>query len=159
MDNQNSILRDLTSAFEELGVKDAESWARSEVEVGLPQLATCLFLALANAPIDRLSEPRALRQLLEGVAQKPVVEALGRLLSTSSAEDVLQVLRWSLRAYLNELCFLLDDTAAMRFPREPKNHLLTETSWGLFRTNETGQPVAQMGGLHEVVFEFFAAKE
>lgn len=159
MDNQEPILEDLTAAFQDLGVTDAESWARSQLDEGRPQLAICLFLTLANAPIDRLSDSSALRGMLQGVARKPALEALSRLLATSSAEDVLQVVRWSLRAYLDELCFLLDDTSGPRFPEESKNRLLKETQWGLFRTIESGQPDASMGGLHEVAVEFFEAKD
>jgi hypothetical protein len=114
MDDQQLILQDLSAAFRELGVTDAESWARSQLDEGRPQLANCLFLTLANAPIDRLSDSRALRGMLQGVARKPVLDALSRLLATSSADDVLQVVRWSLRAYLDELCFLLDDTSKSR---------------------------------------------
>ena len=37
-------LKDLTDAFERLGVEEPESWARSEVEQGINQLGRAMFL-------------------------------------------------------------------------------------------------------------------
>jgi hypothetical protein len=157
MDDQASSLRELLEAFRVIGVEDAETWARSELEEGVPQLAICLFLALANGPIDRLIDPRTLREMLKSTAPRSAVDSLDRLFEAGPSEDVLQVVRWALRAYLTEMCFLLDDTSA-RVSDLCKNRTLANTHWGLFRTSEPDRPDAQMNGLHEVVSEFFTGK-
>lgn len=140
--------------FRDLGVSDPASWARSESENGIPQLAIYLFLRLASTPIDSLRTSNEMRDRIRRVGGRDSLEALKRLLDAgASSSDLTEVTRSMLRSYLMEICFLLDDTAAIRFSGWQNSDDLEKVHWGLFRIDSQGKPIAQMAGLHEVAGE------
>ena len=74
-DNQGKKLQKLTKVFDRLGAADPESWARSEIEEGIPQLGRFVFLralwdtVLRYPPESRelaIDVARELCYLLEG---------------------------------------------------------------------------------------------
>ena len=142
---------ELEAMFRELGAADPAAWASSEIDEGIPQLAIYLFLKLARLPIDELQDVSALRHMLNHAKGRKSLDALKRVLDSAAApSDVLEVVRDALRSYLTELCFLLDDTAAIRFSGWPNAAALEKIHWGLFRMDDQGRPDAPMSGLHEV---------
>jgi hypothetical protein len=89
---------DLRAAFAELGADDPESWARSEVDELIPQLAR--FLALRQIwerDIDRWSDPGSreipvVKRLIESGADIADVIQLARLAAYEAAFGLLQSL-------------------------------------------------------------------
>ena len=154
-DSENDI-EQLTEIFRALGATDADAWASSQIEEDIPQLALYLFLKLAVAPISQLDSMRALRDILRGVGSREGLEAVRRLATSPQAtKDLLHIVRSVLCEYLTRMTFLLDDTAGRRFSGWPFEQTLERVHWELFQT-ENGKPVARLGGLHEVVDEFFS---
>lgn len=144
--------KDLVRIFKELGAKDPEVWAVSQVEEGIPQLARYLFLKgcwdnivkdgdinwidtqLQNTPSDS-KEP------FSGVAH-----ALRRLLkSGAKPEDLSELVRGSQAELLHSICYQLDDPDSV----EGNEYV----NWGLVQLNEDGQPTDFISGLHESVLE------
>ncbi len=155
MNESDRDIENLTAIFRALGATDPESWARSQVEEGIPQLAIYLFLKSAVDPISELQGLRTLREILRRVGTREGVAALNRLAkSDESVADILYVVRSVLCDYLTEIAFLIDDAAAMRFSGWPFEETLERVRWGLFQTDADGKPIAALSGLHEVVAEF-----
>ena len=156
MSQSGLSIEQLAAIFRELGVTDPQSWARSEVEEGIPQLAMVLFLQLARSSIDDLRDVRVLRDTIRRAGGRESTEALRRLVDAgTSTSDLLQVVRDVLRDYLTQICFLLDDTSAIRFSGWPRAAELEKIHWGLFAVDHRGRPGPDMSGLHEIVGELF----
>lgn len=142
--------RDLADLFRKLGARNPESWARSQVEEGLPQLARFVFLRqawkLVVAEHDRswLSERANDDQRGPGGAIGP---ALKRLLALGASEDdltaVARVMQWRV---LSGLCYLVDDPGDLESE-------VKDIAWRLFQVDENDQPIAAISGLNESVLE------
>lgn len=151
----NVTPEDLEALLREIKAPDAESMARSEIEEGIPQLAIFLFLKLATSTIDDIRDASHLREMLRRSGGREPGEALRRMVDCdNAATDLLKIVRSALRCYLLDICFLLDDTAAIRFAGWPRAADLEKMHWGVFRIDETGRPIAQMSGLHENLPQF-----
>lgn len=140
-------VEELTELFRRLGAREPHLWARSQVEEQIPQLARFLFLRqtwrLVVAADDRawLSENIA-------EADEPggdLAPALGRLLAVGASERdltaVVRVMQWRVLA---GLCQLLDDPGHVEAE-------VADIAWRLFQVDESGLPIASLGGLIESV--------
>lgn len=143
----------LTSLFRKLGARDPEQWAGSQLSEGIPQLERFLFLRQAWRLV--LTEDRHdwIKQTIEQSKRHPkepyagAGHALDRLTQAgASDQDLTDLVRAMQAELLFGLCYLLEDPGLT----EPEVESVT---WWLFRTNEEGEPVAPISGLHESVLE------
>lgn len=149
---EDRLIALLTKRFAAFGARDAESWARSQVKEGIPQLHRYLFLRqawraiIADDPrwLDGARSARPRDPTAPGAALSP---ALGRILAAGARpEDVTTVVRCMQWELLHQFCYLLDDPML-----EPEAR---DVAWALFAIDpESGAPIASVGGLHESVLE------
>jgi hypothetical protein len=146
-------LSELSALFERLGAQNPESWARSQIEEGIPQLLRFLFLRQAWSYIleegatswvdyhigESVADPRAPYAGV-GIALRRAKDA------GVSATDLVQIARGAQAELLSQLCYMLED---------PGLHgtEVGDVSWGLFETDEEGNPIQPINGLHESVLE------
>ena len=144
---------ELTSLFRRLGAREPESWAASEVEENIPQLARFLFLRQAWQRIVSEEDenwPSTLAQI-EGVSSSApyagVSHALASLLEKGATQDeLIDLVRGVQAQLLFDICYLLEDPML----EEPE---VEDVWWGLFELDENGRPVRPIGGLHESVLD------
>ena len=150
-------IQKLTAVFGALGAVDAEAWARSQVEEGIPQLPIFLFLKSAIGHIRVLDDIPSLREAVRRCGSREASVALSSLVAKDeNASHLLLVVQAVLCDYLSQLSFLLDDTAASRFSGWPFEALLEQIRWGLYQVDDRGKSSAPMTGLHEVVAELLS---
>ncbi len=143
-------VRELSALFRKLGARNPESWARSQIEENIPQLARFLFLRQAwKLVIDEndhgwISEMRLIDSKEPGGDIGP---AISRLLAGHGKENdltrVVRVMQWKI---LFGLCHLLDDPGDVE--KEVEN-----IAWRLFQVDENDRPIVIIGGLDESVLE------
>ncbi|MEM7232089.1 MAG: hypothetical protein AAF517_07945 [Planctomycetota bacterium] len=144
-------LSELTEIFRKLGADDAEIWAASQVEEGIPQLARFLFLkgawdvvsdesgewidnVLANTPEDS-------KDAYSGQAH-----AIRKMLACGvSREWITDLVRCAEANMIFQLGYLLDDPGSV----EGNEHV----DWALVQVDENGEVCATINGLHESVLE------
>jgi hypothetical protein len=143
----------LSALFEKLGASDPAAWAASQVEEGIPQLHRFLFLREAWRMILSEDDPKWMESHIRESEKRPdapyagVGAALKRALSAGvSAADLTEIARGMQAQLLFGLCYMLEDNGLS----EPE---LEGVGWGLFQTDEEGQPLAPINGLHESVLE------
>lgn len=143
----------LTKLFRLVGARDPESWAKSQAEEGIPQLARFLFLRQAWRSIVTENDPAWINSAIRSVETQPdapyagVGHALKRLRSLGASDDDLTDLVRGMQAeLLFQLCYQLDD------PGDLEDEV-GDVSWSLVQTNDDGEVVAQINGLHESVLE------
>jgi|SRR5215472_6920671 len=142
--------QELTELFRKLGASCPESWASSQIERGIPQLARYLFLRQAWRKIigsddtEWMSRMRSRDPNEPGGAAGPAIERL--LAAGGRAEDlttVVRVMQWRLLA---GLCVLLED------PGDVEDEI-SDIWWGLFLIDEDDNPIEPVDGLIESVLE------
>ncbi|MEU2248190.1 hypothetical protein [Streptomyces sp. NPDC019224] len=137
----------LARLFDALGAEDAEGWAESEAEEGLPQLARFRLLRMVWQDIDAWSTTApqwvaAYRR--EGVAGGAVERAV-RLALT--AEELGEIAREVARETAFALLQGLDDPARGDVPDEVEGRL---PGWFLGELSARGEPTGRvLGALHE----------
>lgn len=149
-------LQRLTEQFRALGAFDPESWAKSQLEEGIPQYARLVFLRQAwknilaegdTSWIDPLIQESERRPRGPGAGAGP---ALKRMLAAgASREDIAEVVRVLQWQVLAGLAYQLADPAVVEYPSDE----LPQVSWTLFEVDEDGQPLHPIGGLHESVLD------
>jgi hypothetical protein len=139
-------------ALERLGAPEPESWAASEIDEGIPQLARFAFLKGAwqgvvdpedTAWIDRLLSrtPTAADAPFAGTA-----DALRRLLDGGVDRRYLhEVVRGMQAELVFHLCYLLDDPGIA-----DGNDVV---AWALYELDDDDRPGREISGLHESVVE------
>lgn len=145
---------ELAELFRKLGAPDPEDWARSQVREGIPQLHRFLFLRQAWSDVLADGDTGWIDGTVEDSTQNPTApyaglgQALSRALeSGASREDLSEIVRSMQAHLLFRLCYRLED------PMFEEDEL-EDISWGLFQTDEGGDPVSeQICGLHESVLE------
>lgn len=148
-----STKEELTNLFRQLGARDPEAWASSPIEEGIPQLQRFLWLREAwklVVPDDNLDWIDAEIKYAETRLEDPyagVGVALKRCLEKGVERETLkEVVRGMQAQFLFGLSYMLED------PSFPESEVKT-LSWGLFETDEDGNPLVHIGGLHESVLE------
>ncbi len=146
-------LEDLTALFRKLGAREPESWARSQLKEGMPQLHRFLFLRQAWSHVigeDYLSWVDYHISEAEKHPSDPFAGmgmALKRATSAGvSREDLSQIARGVQAELLCQLCYMLEDNGL----HEPE---LAGVGWGLFQTDEEGNPLGPIYSLHESVLD------
>ncbi len=142
----------LTALFARLGAREPASWARSQIEEGIPQLARYLFLRQAWRSIVSADDPTWIDKLIAASEDHPDEpyagrgHALKRLRARGATDDELtDLVRGTQAELLFEFCYLLED------PGDLEEGM--DMSWALFQTNEDGAARSHIAGLHESVLE------
>lgn len=143
-------LDELTAIFADLGARDPESWASSQVTEEINQLGRFLVLkggwqAVVDDDdtswIDRLVEqtPIDSDRPYDGAAH-----AIRRMLDAGvDRNDINQLVRNKQASVLFSVFYLLSDPSMVDGN--------TYQHWGLFEVDEGGQPLRPIGMLHESV--------
>ena len=142
----------LVERFRTLGARDPESWARSQVEEGIPQLARFVFLKGAWDNVHADGDVEWIHRLLEATAPDAdgpfdgVAHAIRRLDATGAdRHDVAELYRNAQVQMMFDLCYLLSDPGVV--------HDRGDVDWQLMRIDVGGVAVEPMDGLHESVLE------
>ncbi|PTT93122.1 hypothetical protein DBR42_00630 [Pelomonas sp. HMWF004] len=145
---------ELVKLFRLIGMRDPESWARSQATEGINQLHRALFLRQAWAAVVSDTDDSwmdiELGNAQEG-AEHPFAGiglALERLLSSGAdRRDLNDLVRGMQARLLSRLCYLLEDPSA----DEPE---LQTLGWCLVETDDDEEPTCKsIGGLHESVLD------
>jgi hypothetical protein len=145
---------ELTELFRQLGASTPEAWAHSQVREGIPQLQCFLFLryawqrVIADGAVEWID-----REIERATAHPNLPHAgLGLALVRCKAagallKDLTEIGRGLQLQMLHSVLYLIDGPPAGTDPT-------TGISWGLFETDEAGQPVGpQIRCLYESLLE------
>jgi hypothetical protein len=144
-------IKGLTKLFEQLGASDPEGWARSQIEEGIPQLARYLFLRQAWRHVVSEDEPSWIDAAIARAKSHPddpyagVGHALARLRAKGATDEELTDLVRGMQAeLLFGLCYLLEEPGYIE-------EAVSDISWSLVQTDNDGNALDVIGGLHESV--------
>lgn len=142
-------LRRLTEVFRKHGADDPESWARSQLEEGIPQLAIFCFAKALWEGIIEEDDNAWIEADIEWAnshstapcaqSGRALEEMLAKGVSPQSITDLVRVYQFN---SLYHACCLLDGSREVDAPIN---------SWALQQTDENGESVATIQGLHEVL--------
>jgi hypothetical protein len=145
--------KELAALLHKLGAHDPEGWARSQMEEGIPQLARFLFLRQAWRQIVKEGDPGWIDNSIRRADAHPgepyagVGHALKRLRRRGATDEELTDLVRGMQAeLLFSFCSLLDDPGEV----EPD---VSDVAWRLVQTDDEGNVLGSIGGLHESVLE------
>lgn len=145
--------KQLTALFRKLGARDPESWARSEVEEGVPQLARFMFLRQAWRAVVAEGDATWIDQAIAESTAHPTdsYAGIGRGLQVLRArgatdDELTDVVRGMQAQVLFHFCYLLEDPGDV----EPE---AADLSWALVQTDADGHVVSGIRSLHESVLE------
>lgn len=135
---------ELTELFRRLGAPDPESWARSQIREGIPQLARYVFLRQAWKQVVRGGDNAWMSELRRYEKYYPkLLAAIDRVIDAGASEDDLTIIVRGMQAQtLFGMCHLIDDPGDL----EPE---VADMNWALFRIDENGRPIEEIDGLHE----------
>lgn len=146
-------IKELAALLAKLGAPDPESWAHSQVNGGVPQLARYLFLRQAWRSIvsedDSYRIDRAIQHAESGPEQPyaGAGHALRSLRAKGATDRELTDLVRAMQAeLLFSFCYLLEDPAIEEVEA-------SEVTWTLVQTDSEGNVLGAIGGLHESVLE------
>lgn len=149
-------LRQLTEHFRALGADDPESWARSELEEGVPQYARLVFLRRAWKRVIADGSTAWIDALIRGADRDPrgpgagAGPALRRLLAVGAdpndLAEVVRVMQWEL---LFGLTYQLGAPDEAEYPSAD----MPRVKWALFEVNNDDEPGRPIAGLHESVLD------
>jgi hypothetical protein len=141
----------LTALFRQLGARDPEGWAQSQVTEGIPQLGRFLFLRAAWSKIVSESDESWIDAEIANAQARPnepyagVGQALKSLVARGATKaEVTDLVRGMQARLLFQLCYLLEAP-------ESAEDAVADVQWGLFLVNDDGQPEESLQGLHESV--------
>lgn len=152
MENKQYDLEALTEIFRQAGATDPESWAASEIEEGIPQLARFSFLKAITSVLLKEDDLAWVDNQVEynyRDAQEPGAQIAGALqemlaknVSKEAIIDLVRVIQWET---LSHVCNTIDCTYQ---PGTPIDY------WGLFQKDDDYNPTVEIGSLHESLLEF-----
>jgi hypothetical protein len=144
---------ELAALFRKLGARDPESWAKSQVDEGIPQLARFLFLRQAWRGVVQDGDSSWLDRAVARAASNPgepyagVGHAIAKLRAHGATDEELTDLVRGMQAeLLFHMCCLLEDPGDL----EPE---VAGMAWALVQTDEEGGVLDTISGLHESVLE------
>jgi hypothetical protein len=144
---------DLISIFRTLGANDPESWANSEVDENIPQLARFMFLKGAWQLVVSDEDTSWIDSLLQNVpsgSSDPFADAAHSIRAMLDAGVSKSVIARLVRAvqseFLSDLCYMMDDPGSIEGNDEC-------VDWSLIENDDDGNPGRIINGLHESVIE------
>jgi len=144
---------DLISIFRTLGAHDPESWANSEVDENIPQLARFMFLKGAWQLVVSDEDTSWIDSLLQNVpsgSSDPFADAAHSIRAMLDAGVSKSVIARLVRAvqseFLSDLCYMMDDPGSIEGNDEC-------VDWSLIENDDDGNPGRIINGLHESVIE------
>ncbi len=145
--------QELTELFRKLGARDAEDWATSQIEEDIPQLARFLFLRQAWKCVVSEDDPSWITNVIAAAEKRPndpyagAGHALRKLRERGATNEELTDLVRAMQAEaLFGFCYLLEDPGDV----EPE---AANVRWALVQTDEAGEVMGSIPGLHESVLE------
>ena len=152
----NQELQGLIGDFRVMGAHDPESWARSQLEEGIPQYARFVFLRQAWTHVVADGNVSWIDSLIDSADRNPGAPgagagpALRRILgSGASKEDIAEIVRVMQWEVLAGITYQLADPGVVDYPTDE----LPRVNWALFEIDQDGQPLLPIDGLHESVLE------
>jgi hypothetical protein len=149
-------IQQLTEHFAALGANEPESWARSQVEEGIPQYARMVFLRGAWQNVIPDGDTSWIDPRIKDAQRGPrdpgagIGPALERMLAAGvSREDIAEVVRVMQWSVLAGIAYQLSDPEAVSYPNEE----MPTVEWALFEVDEDGEPLHPIDGLHESVLD------
>ena len=146
-------IKGLTALFRKLGASEPESWASSQVNEGIPQLARYLFLRQAWRHVVPEDDASWIDRVMESARENPdqpyagAGHALRRLRGKGATEQELTDLVRAMQAeFLFSLCYMLEDPAIDEVEA-------SDVMWSLVQTDVDGNILGPIHGLHESVLE------
>jgi hypothetical protein len=146
-------LRRLNALFRQLGAREPDSWARSQLEEGIPQLARFLFLRQAWRLVVNEEDPAWIDAYIAQAEAEPDApyagggHALKALRARGATNDeIIDLVRSAQAELLFGFCYLLEDPGDV----EPE---VASIAWALFQVDEDRRPREPISGLHESVLE------
>ena len=149
-------LQQLIQHFRAMGAFDAESWAMSQMEEGIPQYSRFVFLRQAWKSIisdsdiswiDPLIQKSRLRPREPGAGAGPALERM--LAAGASRQDIAEIVRIMQWQVLAGLAYQLSDSGVVEYPSDD----LPQVKWILFEVDEDGEPLHPINQLHESVLD------
>jgi hypothetical protein len=147
---------ELVSIFERLGARNPQSWARSEINEGIPQLLSFLVLRGMWRQVIGDGETDWIDAYIKGAEKDPKAPlsgiglALARLRKAGAdPRDLADVVRGMQYETMFAIAYLLEDPfAAIEDVREAIPEL-NDVVWGLWEEDQEGNPIRRIQGLHE----------
>jgi hypothetical protein len=153
---KNKELETYISYFRALGARDPESWARSQVEEGIPQYARFVFLHQSWKYIIADGDTAWIERSIEQADRRPGAPgsgaglALKRMLAAGANRediaDLVRVMQWHVLA---GMAYQLADAGVVEYPSAE----LPRVNWMLFEVDDNGEPLQPIDGLHESVLD------
>jgi hypothetical protein len=149
----------LEKTFAALGVDDPASWADSEIDEDIPQLAILLFLRAAWRLVIDETHDRWIDSQIENGSRRPadpysgVGQALQRLLASGAQrQDIVDVVRGMQAELLFSILYLTADSGQIRdvVPASAWSEV-QHIDWALFEVDANGSGKRPLSGLHESV--------
>jgi len=143
---------ELAQLFKQIGADDPLSWAQSEIEEDIPQLARFVFLRAAWQRVISEDDTNWIDHAIENSVRHPtspgagIGPALKNLLNLgASRQDLTELVRVIQFELLFALCNLLDNPGEL----EPE---LGDLGWELHEIDQYGHPTQRLvQGLYESV--------
>lgn len=145
-----------TEHFRALGAFNPESWARSQIEEGIPQYARFVFLRQAWRSVIGDGDTSWIEPQLQEAERNPrdpgagIGPALKRMLAAgASREDIaelVRVMQWRVPA---DLAYQLADSGVAEYPGKE----MPRVDWALFEVDDDGEPLHPIDGLHGSVLD------
>lgn len=152
MESRDTKLKQLTDVFRRAGAKDPESWASSEVDEGINQLARFSFLKAISAQWLREDAFDWVDDAVKQISHQPddpgaqlpaaLQEMLDKGVSKEAIVDLVRVIQFDT---LFHVCSVIDGSIDTDTP---------VSDWALYETDEDDNPIDTIGGLHESLLEF-----
>ena len=153
MGNKEQEIKRLTEIFRDAGAIDPESWASSEIEEGIPQLARFSFLKALASILLKETDLDWVNNQIEHNYRRPddpcaqiapaLKEMLYKNVSREAIIDLVRVIQFETLMYV---CSTIDSGENAGTPI---------TNWGIFQKDEENDtPTVEISGLHESLLEF-----
>lgn len=149
-------MQQLTEHFRLLGASNPESWARSQIEEGIPQYARLVFLRQAWQSVIADGDTSWIEPQIQEAECHPrqpgagIGPALKRILAAgASREDIAEVVRVMQWNVLASISYQLADPEVVEYPIDK----MPRVNWTLFEVDDKGQPLHPIDGLNESVLD------
>ncbi|KAA1257551.1 hypothetical protein LF1_00380 [Rubripirellula obstinata] len=143
----------LAAIFRQLGASDPDSWASSEANENIPQLARYMFL---KGAWDRIASDDELSWIDNVIANVPpesndpyagAAHSIRRMIAAGvSRTDIATLVRNSQAEFLFDICYMMADPGSVSGNADLVN-------WTLVECDAAGNLGRSINGLHESVLE------